>query len=255
MKVRFGRVLALSALAIGGGGTLAGVAGQEQENEAFTRSLTVAQKAIYDVLPSVVTVSRDDGLEVVAWVDRPTYTYAVGEPVRIWVETNRDAYVTVLNTDPAGETILLFPNQYQTDNFIRANRAVEVPDPDSRSRIVVTGEVGDELLKIVASTRPVSLFEARQLSGAGPFQVVRTQATTTARSLSVVMGGRPATGNPSTASPTSVTQVSTGGGAGASWAVCHQKIKTVPELTLASRQTRSLAVRTSDSGELVRCEE
>ena len=255
MTIRFGSVLALSALAIGSGGTLAGVAGQEQDNEEFTRSLTVAQKAIYDVRPSVVTVAGEDGLEVVAWVDRPTYTYAVGEPVRIWVETNRDAYVTVLNTDPAGETTQLFPNQYQTDNFIRANRAVEVPDPDSQSRIVVTGEVGDELLKIVASTRPVSLFEARQLSGAGPFQVVRTQATTTARSLSVVMGGRPATGNPSTPAPTSVTPVSTGGRAGASWAVCHQKIKTVPELTLAARQTRSLAVRTNDSGGSARCEE
>ena len=254
MKVRFGSVLALTAALAVGGGTLAGVAGQEQENEAFTRSLTVAQKAIYDVRPTVVTVPGEEGLEVVAWVDRPTYTYAVGEPVRIWVETNRDAYVTVLNTDPVGETTQLFPNEYQSNNFIRANRAVEVPDPDSQSRIVVTGEVGDELLKIVASTRPVSLFEARQLTGAGPFQVVRTQAATTARSLSVVMGGRPAPGTPSPPVQSTVTTVSTGG-AGAAWAVCHQKIKTVPELTLAARQTRSLAVRTNDSGGSVRCEE
>ena len=254
MKVRFGNVLAMTALAVGGGGTLAGVAGQEQENEAFTRSLTVAQKAIYDVRPTVVTAPGEEGLEVVAWVDRPTYTYAMGEPVRIWVETNRDAYVTVLNTDPAGETTQLFPNQYQTDNFIRANRAVEVPDPDSQSRIVVTGEVGDELLKIVASTRPVSLFEARQLSEAGPFRVVQTRAAATARSLSVVMGARPATGNPPPPPPSSVNTVPTGGG-GASWAVCHQKIKTVPELTLAARQTRSLAVRTNESGGSVSCEE
>ena len=255
MKVGFWSVLTLSALAVGGSGVLAGTAAQE--NDAFTRSLTVAQKAIYDVRPAVITVSGEDELEVVAWVDRPNYTYAVGEPVRIWVQTNKDAYVTVLNTDPGGETTQLFPNQYQSENLIRANRTVEVPDPDSRSRIVVTGEVGDELLKIVASTSPVSLFEAQQLTGGGPFQVVRTQATTTARSLSVVISGQgPATETSSTTSaPGAITRVSTGDGTGAGWAVCHQKIKTVPELTLAARQTRSLAVRTSDSSESVRCEE
>jgi hypothetical protein len=252
MKVRFLGALVLSAVVVGGSGALKGAEGQE---ESFTRSLTVAQTAIYEARPEANTTPGQDALKVVAWVDRDDYTYAVGEPVRIWVETNKDAYVTVLNTDPGGETTQLFPNQYQSENLIRANRAVEVPDPDSRSRIVVTGDAGDELLKIVASTSPVSLFEAQQLSGAGAFQVVRTQAERTARSLSVVMGERPAAANASRPAPGSITPVSTGGGAGAAWAVCHQKIKTLETMTVAARLTRSLVVRTNDSGGSVRCEE
>lgn len=253
MKFGFRIAPVLAGAMLAGSHGVTGAAGQEEQSP-FTRSLTVAQTAIYDAGPPPGrTDAGDDALQVVAWVDREDYTYAIGESVRIYVETNRDAYVTVLNTDPAGETTQLFPNRYQSDNFVRASQALEVPAPDSGSRIVVTGAVGDELLKIVASTNPVSLFEGRQLSDSGPFQVVRMQARRTARSLSVVMGDQqPAGGGGSTVPTPAVSTVSTGGGD--AWAVCHQKIKTMAASTLASR-TRSLQVRTNDSGGSVRCEE
>ena len=248
MKFRFSIALVSAAAMLASGGVLP-AAGQE---ESFTRSLTVEQTAIYDVVPASTTMQADDGLKVVAWVDRQDYTYAIGEPVRIYVETNQDAYVTVLNTDPAGQTTQLFPNQYQPDNFIRANRAVEVPDPSSRSRIVVAGSVGDELLKVVASTRPVSLFEGQQLSASGAFQVVRTPPQGTVRSLEVVMGDQPPPGDSLTTQSNGLLPIPTGDATG--WAVCHQKIKTLAAPSLASR-TRSLVVRTDGSGSSVRCEE
>lgn len=253
MKFGFRIALVLAGAMLAGSHGVAGAAGQEEQS--FTRSLTVAQTAIYDAGPPPGrTDAGDDALQVVAWVDRADYTYAIGESVRIYVKTNKDAYVTVLNTDPAGESTRLFPNRHQSDNFVRANQTLEVPGPGSRSRIMVTGTVGDELLKVVASTSPVSLFEGQQLSDSGPFQVVRTQARRTARSLSVVMGAQqPAGGGGSTVSTPAVTPVSTGGGSNM-WAVCHQKIRTTAATTLASR-TRSLQVRTNDSGGSVRCEE
>ena len=252
MKFRVPSALLLAGSVLLAGGMTARAAGQDG---SFTRSLTVEQTAIYDAGSGSLadtTAVGGDALRVVAWVDRADYTYATGEPVRIYVETNKDAYVTVLNVDPTGRTTQLFPNPYQTNNFVRADQALEVPDRASRSQIVVTGHVGDELLKVVASTSPVSLFEARQLSDAGPFRVVRTQAQQTARSLSVVMDDqRPAGGGAAAPSP-GLTAASTGGGA--LWAVCHQKVKTFAANTLASR-TRSLVVRTDDSGGSVRCEE
>ena len=252
MKFRLPSALVAAGSMLLFAGVAAGAAGQD---ESFTRSLTVEQTAIYDAgLGSLAETATqgDDALRVVAWVDRPDYAYAVGEPVRIYVETNKDAYVTVLNVDPTGQTTQLFPNPYQPDNFVRAHQAMEVPDRTSRSQIVVTGTVGDELLKVVASTSPVSLFEAQQLSDAGPFRVVRTPAQKTARSLSVVMEGQQPAGGGVAASPAGLIPVSTGGDN--TWAVCHQKIKTFAATALASR-TRSLVVRSDDSGGSVRCEE
>ena len=157
---------------------------QEAEQAPLSRTLSVEQTTVYDVLPPA-QVQGD--LDVVAWVDRPDYTYAGGENVKLFVETSKDAYVTVLNVDPAGETTILFPNEYQSDNLVRANRVLEVPDPASQSRIVVTGVTGTELLKVVASTRFIQPFEALQLIASGPFQVLRTRAQGAARSLKVAM--------------------------------------------------------------------
>lgn len=231
----------LSVVMVHGGAALA--AGQ-----SVPRTLSVEQKTIKDVAPPAPsTPGGTGGLEVVAWVDRPDSTYARGERVRLFVQTNRDAYVTVLNVDPAGETTVLFPNEYQSDNFVQADRAVEVPDPDSRSRVVVSGPVGTELIKVVASTTPIPLFEARQLSEAGAFSTVRANPAGTARSLTVAMTGQ--SGSPS-APEQGVAPVGTG------WAMCHQTIATIPTPSAAAQRTRSLqVVRTRDDRESVRCDE
>ena len=165
-----------------------GPATAQEDDRPLSRSLTVEQTAIYDVRPPVrPAYARGDGLEVLAWVDRPEYTYASGEEVHVFVETNKDAYVTVLNVDPAGETTVLFPNRYQSDNRVAAGRTLQVPDPAAEFRIVVGGAVGTELLKVIASTERRPPLETLQMADAGPFQVVRAQPARLARSLTVVM--------------------------------------------------------------------
>ena len=253
-----------------------GAAAEQAADRPLSRSLTVEQIAVYDVGPPVrPATAGDDGLEVLAWVDRPDYTYATGEDVQVFVETNKDAYITVLNVDPAGETTVLFPNRYQSANFVAAGRTIEVPDRAAGFRIVVSGNVGTELLKVIASTEPIPLFEARQLADAGPFQTVRAKPARLARSLTVVMsdtdrpsggpasrpgGGtvppaRPRPTAPSSGSATAAAGV-TLASASTKWAMCHQAIKTVPTLSAAARRTRSLTVqRTEKSSGSVTCEE
>ncbi len=252
-----------------------------QEAGGLRRSLTVEQAVIYDVQPVAVpeAAPRADGLQVKAWADRRDYTYAVGEEVRLFVQANQDAYVTVLSTDPEGVSTVLFPNRYQRDNFVRAGRAVEVPDPASGSRISVNWPVGAELIKVMAWTRLHSVRGALDLDETGAFAAVRTGARGTARSLSVVMAGdtsepvsapvfsndlggnvpapalgsRPDTGD----APAGAAVIAASADSG--WALCHQVITTIPEpATEVARRARSLRVedrRTTESADSVRCEE
>ena len=179
MKLRdAGAALALTALLVATGG---GVALAQDE-----RVLTVEQTSIQAV-QAPVGVATSNPLRVVAWVDHQDNTYAQDEQVRLFVQTNKDAYVTVLNVGPDGSTTLLFPNRFQSDNRVRANARTEVPDPASGARIAVSGTTGAELIKVIASSRPVPLFQAAQLAQAGSFQAVRERADETARNLSVVM--------------------------------------------------------------------
>lgn len=240
--MKYGTLGAAAVVLLSGG--FAGA--QEAGKSPLSRTLSVEQTAVYDVRPQ----PRQDGLDVVSWVDRSDYTYAEGEDVKLFVKTSEDAYVTILNVDPAGQTTILFPNEYQPDNLVRADRVVEVPDPASLSRIVVTGTTGTELIKVIASTEPIAPFEAQQLAAAGPYQVVSTRGQGVARSLAVTMlGDAPGTvaSRPGTTAPARPASA-------AEWAVCHQTISTIPVL-LASA-TRSLVVtRTSESAGSVTCEE
>jgi hypothetical protein len=149
------------------------------------RNLTVEQVA-FDVVQAPAGSPTTNPLHVTAWVDHPDNTYADGERVRLFVQTNKDAYVTVLNVDPDGTTTMLFPNR-GADNRVRANTVTEIPDPASEASVTVTGTTGAELIKVIASTRPVALFDAAQLASAGSFQTLRTRGEETARNLAVVM--------------------------------------------------------------------
>ena len=152
------------------------------------RDLTVEQTAIYTVQASTPAAAAPAGaLSVVAWVDHADNTYAVGEAVRLYVRSNKDAYLTVLNVGPSGNTTMLFPNAAQRDSRVGANQVVEIPGPGAGASIRVGGPVGRELIKVIASTSPAPLFDAAKLTGAGPFATVSGGGRSVARDLQVTM--------------------------------------------------------------------
>jgi hypothetical protein len=176
------RLAALTVAAV----ALAGLAGNAMAQEdQLARDLTVEQTAIYTT--SAPQTGAEDALGVTAWVDHEDNTYAVGEQVRLFVQASKDAYVTIINVGASGQTTVLFPNEFQTDNLVQANTVVEVPDSGSNATITVTEPVGTELIKVIASTEPISLFDATQLAEAGDFTTVRAKPSSVARDLQVTM--------------------------------------------------------------------
>ena len=169
------------------------------------RVLTVEQTSIQAVQPPTAGAGANP-LTVTAWVDRTDNTYAQGERVRIYVQTNKDAWVTVLNVAPQGQITVLLPNRYQADNRVRANVATEVPASGRGAQLRVQAASGAELIKVFASSRPDALFNAAQLEAGGTFPRVLARARQTARVLQVEMEGQD----------------------GADWAVYDKVIRTVP---------------------------
>ena len=169
---------ALAALLVAFAGSAAAQAPEE-------RQLTVQQTGILGV--QVPPPTLPNPLRVTAWVDHQDNTYAFGEQVQLFVQTNKDAYVTILNVDPTGATTILFPNRFQTNNRVPANTVVRVPDRASGTAITVSGPVGAELIKVIASTNPRPPFAASQLGQAGAFRRLATGPAETARTLQVVL--------------------------------------------------------------------
>ena len=182
-------VVAMAACLLAAGGAAPSLAA---DDDAAARDLTVEQTAIFTVQALAPAAATSGALNVVAWVDHADNTYAIGEAVRLFVQTNKDAYLTVLNVGPSGNTTLLFPNAFQKDARVKPNQVVEIPGAGTGTSIRVSGPVGRELIKVVASTSPAPLFEAAKLTGAGPFSTVAGGSRSVARDLQVVMGAQTA---------------------------------------------------------------
>ena len=129
-------------------------------------------------------------LRVSAWVDRHDLTYARGDAVRIFVKTNEDAYVTIINVGPSGKVTQLFPNAFQQSNRVAANRALEVPSANGGSRINVSGPVGAELIKVFVSNEPIKIIPESQLVGSGAFRALAGGVSDLVRNLEVSAGGQ-----------------------------------------------------------------
>ena len=177
-------IAAFGAVLAAGGGGLSQAADDAQ------RDLSVEQTAIFAVQAPALG-APPGALSVEAWVDHPDGTYAVGEAVRLFVRTNKDAYVMVLNVGPSGTATMLFPNMAQHDSRVGANQVVEVAGPGSGTSIRVSGPVGRELIKVIASTSPTPLFEAAKLMQPWPSTSVTGRSASVARDMQVTMDSQP----------------------------------------------------------------
>jgi len=74
--------------------------------------------------------------------------YHVYDPIKVSFGVNRDSYVYIFTTDPAGITRQIFPNYYDTNNFCRAGKAYYIPDRGYD--LEVLGPQGRENIDIVA---------------------------------------------------------------------------------------------------------
>ena len=147
--------------------------------EPNTKDLTVEQRPIAEV------EAPHSDLMVSAWVDRADKTYRVGDTLTLFVKVNQDAYIHVIDVGTSGKVTIVFPNEHQTDNRVRAFQVVQIPARDAGFRFRVGGVAGAELLKIVATTRPEPLFAEQQAVAVGPFRQLDARADAVARDLSV----------------------------------------------------------------------
>ena len=180
---RMESIMRVSHLAILLGLTLMNT-GELRAEDSILRDLSVEQATAFQA-----GTPAPGSLRVSTWVDRHDLTYARGDAVRIFVKTNEDAYVTIVNVGPSGKVTQLFPNAFQQSNRVAANRALEVPSANGGSRINVSGPVGAELIKVFVSNEPIKIIPESQLVGSGAFRALAGGVSDLVRNLEVSAGG------------------------------------------------------------------
>src|SRR5262249_30533992 len=91
-----------------------------------------------------------------ATVNHESHDYREGDPLKVSVASEEDAYLYVLHRTVDGKSELIFPNQFQPDNHVKARQAVQVPGDDDWFSWVIAGPTfGEEAIKVIASKKPV----------------------------------------------------------------------------------------------------
>ncbi|ODS29758.1 MAG: Tetratricopeptide repeat protein [Candidatus Scalindua rubra] len=99
--------------------------------------------------------------KISVWMDRKVYN--IGDTVTINLTSNRDCYVTLLNVRSNGEIWELFPNRYNTNNFIKANVRHTIPSNNDNFRLAIVEPPGKEYIKAVATTVPITNKQIKQV--------------------------------------------------------------------------------------------
>ncbi|WP_299863740.1 DUF4384 domain-containing protein [uncultured Roseobacter sp.] len=152
-----------------------------------SRILSVEQATVASTKPPsqaytiTATLSNADGV------------YSIGEQIDLSVRLNKAAYLLVVNVDEAGRVAQLFPNKFNEDNYVPADTELLLPGPGAR--IVAAGPAGTELIKIIATERPLTIDDVSVSAPVGPFKVAPPgSGSRLSRALGVVNTG-PASGS------------------------------------------------------------
>lgn len=100
------------------------------------------------------------------WADRQTYR--IGETIRFQFETGRPCYALILGYTTNGELVQIFPNHYNSGQFIQPGRTYSIPDEKMDFDLQVYGPAGQETVIALVSDQPFQIF-GTSFSETNPF--------------------------------------------------------------------------------------
>ena len=106
-----------------------------------------------------ITIRPVPDFNIEVWIDKGCgKSYTVGENITIYFKSNKDCYLTLFDLTPGGGIRLLFPNRYEKNNFLEANKVHTIPPG-----FVVTPPPGKEMIRAIATSSPWQFFSDEEI--------------------------------------------------------------------------------------------
>ncbi|OQB97709.1 MAG: hypothetical protein BWX81_00811 [Spirochaetes bacterium ADurb.Bin110] len=86
--------------------------------------------------------------------------YRNGERLKLYLTSNKDAYLKIYHVDVNGVAQLIWPNRFGGSGKICAGEAMQFPGPNDKFQYLLGPPYGTEYIKAVASTKPFATMEA-----------------------------------------------------------------------------------------------
>ncbi len=134
--------------------------------------------SVQEVESRVKKVNKDFDLQITTTDGKRGY--AEGETVSFRVRANHDCYIAVIDNQIGGSGILLFPNGFNSENYLPAGKAIDVPGTVKHGfEIQISPPFGSDVVQVIACTKKedlqkvISTFPSS--TSQNPYTTVRTR--------------------------------------------------------------------------------
>ena len=94
----------------------------------------------------------NESFKVKVWTNKQEYQ--VGDNVVFYVKADRNSYLTLFDIATGGDVMVIFPNAFHKDNFIKAGVTYKIPAPNYGFQFDIQGPSGLERVKAIATVTP-----------------------------------------------------------------------------------------------------
>ena len=112
--------------------------------------------SVQEVESRVKKVNKDFDLQITTTDGKRGY--AEGETVSFRVRANHDCYIAVIDNQIDGTGILLFPNGFNSENYLHSGKAIDVPGTVKHGfEIQISPPFGSDVVQVIACTKKEEL--------------------------------------------------------------------------------------------------
>ncbi len=109
----------------------------------------------------------------------------IGEKVVFRFQSNQSGYLTIVDIQPGGDVVVLFPNEAHPSNRIESDRLYSIPSENDTFEITVSEPVGTDTLVAYFTKKRVDWLDRKKLTGEGFWTVKQNERLATARGFAV----------------------------------------------------------------------
>lgn len=131
--------------------------------------------------------NADKGFKVELWADRKDATYKVGDEVTFFFKADKDCRVTLFNVGTSGKVQIFFPNKFQKDNLVKADKEYCFPPKEAEYLFRFKGPAGEDLVKAIATLDDVTLVAAADTKPQGEVKEVVKPQSALARDIEIAL--------------------------------------------------------------------
>jgi hypothetical protein len=99
-------------------------------------------------------------------------SFRVGEPIELTVQAGKDGYLTVVDIDASGNVSVLFPNELDRNNFVRAGQQITFPT-SSMPPLAMVEPVGWGTLRVFVTQQPINVLGPASFDPVDPDNVIQ----------------------------------------------------------------------------------